>query len=103
MLAVELPLPHITPSGQPYLDWCSWLRPGGVLAVLTASPTGLGRFVNSAGLVIAAATAAGLTYLQHIVAAPTRPADQLAEVGEPVRVPAHHDLLIFTSTRGGHR
>ncbi|MCO1575211.1 hypothetical protein M8C13_05485 [Crossiella sp. SN42] len=103
VLAVELPLPRITPSRQPYTDWVSWLQPGGVLAVLTASPSGAGRFVNSAGLVIAAATAAGFTYRQHIITVPARPDTNAQAVSDPVQVPAHHDLLLFTADHGGIR
>jgi hypothetical protein len=116
VLAVELPIPWITPTGQPYRDWAGLLRPGGVLAVITANPAGPGRFANHTGMVVAAAEDAGLGYLQHIVAVhahvhgerllvPTSTDHTQPELGtaEYVHVPAHTDLVIFTMAEGGLR
>lgn len=107
VLAVELPLPWVTPTGEPYTAWRGLLRNDGVLAVITANPAGPGRFANHTGLVIAAAEAAGFAYLQHIVAVHAHiagdrllvPADHAGSdpgVGGLVHVPAHSDLLVFT-------
>ncbi|MCK2243671.1 MULTISPECIES: hypothetical protein [unclassified Crossiella] len=114
VLAVELPSPWITPTGQPYTDWRDWLRPGGVLAVLTTNPAGTGCFANHTGLIVAAAQAAGLTYRQHIVTIQAHPgSDQPGDPHAPaapsssatgqVHVSAHLDLLIFTADQGGIR
>jgi hypothetical protein len=86
------------------------LRPGGVLAVITASTPRPGGLRDDPGEVIAAARAAGLVYAQHIVAlhaaitggqlAPAPPGAARAddEAGGPPAVHAriHSDLLVFT-------
>jgi hypothetical protein len=85
------------------------LRPGGVLAVVTASTPGPGGLRDDPGEVIAAARAAGLIYTQHIVAlhaaitggqlTPGPPgAARPDEAGGPPAVHAriHSDLLVFT-------
>jgi hypothetical protein len=92
------------------------LRPGGVLAVLTASTPRPGGLRDDPGGVIAAARAAGLIYAQHIVAlhaaitggqltpgppGTARP-DQAA--GPPaVCASVHSDLLVFTKPGGAFR
>jgi hypothetical protein len=84
------------------------LRPGGVLAVLTASTPGPGGLRDDPGEVIAAARAAGLIYAQHIVALHATitygqllPRPQDASPDETAGPPAvcariHSDLLVFT-------
>jgi hypothetical protein len=85
------------------------LRPGGVLAVITASTPGPGGLRDDPGEVIAAARAAGLVYAQHIVAlhaaitggqlTPGPPgAPRPDETAGPPAVHAriHSDLLVFT-------
>jgi hypothetical protein len=95
--------------------WQRWrrrLRPGGVLVVLTACPAGAVRFANNAGLVVTAATEAGLIYQQHIVAIHARlandqllpppalalhPTDTRDVTRAPVQRPVHSDVLVFTN------
>ena len=84
------------------------LRPGGVLAVLTASTPRPAGLRDDPGEVIAAARAAGLIYAQHIVALHAAITDgQLApsprrrppgrDPGPPaVCTRIHSDLLVFT-------
>ena len=85
------------------------LRPGGVLAVLTASTPGPGGLRDDPGEVIAAARAAGLIYAQHIVAVhaaitggqltpgPPGAARPDEAAGPPaVHARVHSDLLVFT-------
>lgn len=92
-----------------YQGWAQLLRPGGVLVVVTANAAGVGTFRNQAGAVITAAQRAGLSYLQHIIAVaahvqgdrllvPTRkiPPEQASQPAM-IHVPAHHDLLAFTT------
>jgi hypothetical protein len=79
------------------------LRPGGILAVILA--TADGQPADAAGLVDVAA-AAGLSYLQHIVAVhATATGDQLTPPdhaaappapGGPEHIRVHRDLMIFT-------
>jgi hypothetical protein len=84
------------------------LRPGGVLAVITASTPGPGGLRDDPGEVIAAARAAGLVYAQHIVALHAAiTGGQLTpgplgaarpdETADPPAVHAriHSDLLVF--------
>jgi len=90
------------------------LRPGGVLAVITASTPGPGGLRDDTGEVISRARAAGLIYAQHIVAlhgpitcgqiAPA-PAARPAEGAGPgaVHARAHSDFLIFTQPGGASR
>ena len=94
------------------------LRPGGILAVILA--TADGQPADAAGLVDVAA-AAGLSYLQHIVAVhATATGDQLTPPDHPTAAPTpgaaahikvHRDLMIFTPAqmapsstvlKGGH-
>ena len=80
------------------------LRPGGILAVILATDE-TNQPVDAAGLVDVAA-AAGLSYLQHIVAVhATATGDQLTPPDHPTASPApagaahirvHRDLMIFT-------
>jgi hypothetical protein len=85
------------------------LRPGGVLAVITASTPRPAGLRDDPGEVIAAARAAGLVYAQHIVAlhaaitggqlTPGPPgAPRPDETAGPPAVHAriHSDLLVFT-------
>ena len=85
------------------------LRPGGVLAVITASTPGPGGLRNDPGEAISRARAAGLIYAQHIVAlhAPitgsqiTPAPGDAARPGEvaglaAVHARAHSDFLVFT-------
>jgi hypothetical protein len=85
------------------------LRPGGVLAVMTASTPRPGGLRDDPGEVIAAARAAGLIYAQHIVAvhaaitggqlAPGPPGAACPDeaAGPPaVHARIHSDLLVFT-------
>jgi hypothetical protein len=78
------------------------LRPGGVLAVLTASPAAAGRLHDLPGQVVTQARAAGLVYAQHIVVlhAAIRggqliPDPATAVAGLPAARQAHSDLLVF--------
>jgi hypothetical protein len=80
------------------------LRPGGVLAVITASPDA----DSPPGSAVAAARAAGLLYAQHIVLlhagingerldpGPAAPGDAAAPGG----ILVHSDLLVFTKPGG---
>jgi hypothetical protein len=92
------------------------LRPGGVLAVITASTPRPGGLRDDPGEVIAAARAAGLIYAQHIVALHAaitggqltpgpRAAARPDETAGPPAVHAriHSDLLVFTKPRGTPR
>jgi hypothetical protein len=85
------------------------LRPGGVLAVITASTPRPAGLRDDPGEVIAAARASGLVYAQHIVALHAAITDgQLTPAppdaacpDEPPGPPAvcariHSDLLVFT-------
>ena len=84
------------------------LRPGGVLAVITARPRRHGLPGDLAGHVVAAARAAGLVYAQHIVLVhaaidgdrldPASPAPGTASPPGGTRV--HADLLVFTKPGG---
>ncbi|MGW5646206.1 hypothetical protein ACWEV3_40320 [Saccharopolyspora sp. NPDC003752] len=111
VVACRLPAPAPASAGEPYASWARWLRPGGVLAVITTNPAGPGRFANHTGAIISSAETAGLAYLQHVIAVlahvegdrvliPDRP-DEHSGVAEPVsarnpvHVPAHADVLIF--------
>jgi hypothetical protein len=80
------------------------LRPGGVLAVITASPGTDGQLADLTGHAVSSARAAGLVYAQHIVLvhAAIR-GSQLAPdpaAGDGAGLPGgcriHSDLLIFT-------
>jgi hypothetical protein len=82
------------------------LRPGGVLAVITAgTAVSGGTLTDTAGSVVAAARAAGLVYAQHIVLvraaidgdrlAPAAPDPSPGTAG-PGGSPVHDDLLVFT-------
>jgi hypothetical protein len=78
------------------------LRPGGVLAVLTGSPTAAGRLHDLPGEVVTQARAAGLVYAQHIVVlhAAIRggqliPDPATGVAGLPAARQVHCDLLVF--------
>jgi len=89
------------------------LRPGGVLAVITASGATApdGRLADLTGQAVASARAAGLVYAQHIVLVHAAIRDgQLAPgpaVGGTPSLPGgchvHSDLLIFTQLGGPSR
>jgi len=92
------------------------LRPGGVLAVITspAAPGGplVGTFgsAGAAGSVVAAARAAGLVYVQHIVLARAAidgdrltPAAPGTGPATPGGSPVHDDLFVFTKPGGEAR
>src|SRR5947199_743668 len=110
LLAVELPAPWIDTDGQPYHSWTRWLAPGGVLAVATRNPAGQGRFADHTGAVVTAATNAGLTYLQHIIAVLahvqgdrlliSRPPASVTLPADAVHADAHTDLLVFHNDCG---
>ena len=90
------------------------LRPGGMLAVVTASQARRGRLADLPGETVARARAAGLVYAQHIIAlravirdsklAPRSPAGwpdpQPAAGAAPAHVRVHCDLLVFTKPGG---
>jgi hypothetical protein len=89
------------------------LRPGGVLAVITASTPGPGGLRDDPGEVISRARAAGLVYAQHIVAlhvpvtgSQITPAPgDAARPGEgagpaAVHTQIHSDFLVFTQPGG---
>ena len=111
LLAVELPAPWIDTDGAPYTSWAQWLAPGGVLAVATRSPAGQGRFADHSGVVVTAATNAGLTYLQHIIAVLAHvhgdrllissPPTSVTLPADAVHRSAHTDLLVFHNDFGG--
>jgi len=84
------------------------LRPGGILAVITASPGGDSPPGDLAGGVVASARAAGLTYAQHIVLLHAAiDGDRLGCASPPAGTSGpgsgariHSDLLIFTKPGG---
>jgi len=85
------------------------LRPGGVLAVIVPTPVD-GTGPAQLGPLVRAAAAAGLGYLQHIVAmhatadgdtlvpatGDAEPAAAGARAGGAAHLPAHTDVLVFT-------
>jgi hypothetical protein len=78
------------------------LRPGGVLAVITGPAAPGGTLTDTAGNVVAAARAAGLVYVQHIVLVRAAiDGDRLAPAAPdpgpavPGGSPVHDDLLVF--------
>ena len=85
------------------------LRPGGVLAVITASTRRPGGLRDDPGGAIAAARAAGLIYAQHIIALhaaitggqltpgpPDAARPDEADGPPAVHARVHSDLLVFT-------
>jgi modification methylase len=86
------------------------LRPGGHLVVVTKNTRRKGRTLDLAGLTVALATAAGFTYLQHVIAlhAAIRDGDlaarpsywQMTQIrharsrGEPAHLVAHEDVTV---------
>jgi len=87
------------------------LRPGGRLVVVTKNTRRKGRTLDLAGLTVTLATAAGFTYLQHVIAlhAAIRDGDLVArpsywqttqirharDRGEPAHLVAHEDVTSF--------
>jgi len=101
------PAPAGVGDADPGLPWAACqraLRPGGLLAVITAAV----RHPGWAGQLIAHARAAGLVYAQHVIAlhAPICDDHLLSPQAQPVGAPAgpadtghlpvHTDLLLFT-------
>jgi hypothetical protein len=81
------------------------LRPGGILAVITASPAPDGPPAGLAGgTVVAAARAAGLGYAQHIVLVHAAISGDRLDPGPAALSPAggriHSDLQVFTKPQG---
>jgi hypothetical protein len=85
------------------------LRPGGVLAVIIASPAVGGPLTDLVGGTVPAARAAGLVYAQHIVLVHAAITGDHLEPGEPTAagsavppggIRAHSDLLVFTKPGG---
>jgi modification methylase len=88
------------------------LRPGGHLVVVTKNTRRRGRTLDLAGLTVALATAAGFSYLGHVIAlhAAIRDGDlvgrpsywQATQIrharakGEPAHLVAHEDVSVFT-------
>lgn len=85
------------------------LRPGGLLVTVTSNIHG-GRLIDAAGAAVTAAQAAGLDYLQHVIAVHTAirdstltPIHASSTVGTQAVVDAspggslvvHHDVLVF--------
>ena len=91
------------------------LRPGGRLVVVTKNTRRKGRTLDLAGLTVALATAAGFTYLGHVIAlhAAIRDGDLVARPsywqttqirharsrGEPAHLVAHEDVTSFIRTQ----
>jgi len=80
------------------------LAPGGVLAVLTTSPTTAGRLCDLPGQAVTQARAAGLVYAQHIVLVHAAirggqliPDPATSVAGLPAARRIHSDLLVFTA------
>jgi DNA modification methylase len=87
------------------------LRPGGRLVVVTKNTRRKGRTLDLAGLTVTLATAAGFSYLQHVIAlhAAIRDGDLVARPsywqttqirhargrGEPAHLVAHEDVTSF--------
>ena len=87
------------------------LRPGGRLVVVTKNTRRKGRTLDLAGLTVTLATAAGFSYLQHVIAlhAAIRDGDLVArpsywqttqirharDRGEPAHLVAHEDVTSF--------
>jgi modification methylase len=88
------------------------LRPGGHLVVVTKNTRRKGRTLDLAGLTVTLATAAGFSYLGHVIAlhAAIRDGDLVARPsywqttqirharakGEPAHLVAHEDVTVFT-------
>ncbi len=86
------------------------LRPGGLLVTVTGNTHNPGRLIDQAGNTVAAAQAAGLDYLQHVVA--VHPAVRDSSLAAPLcastgetsdasglaprrHLVVHHDVLVF--------
>jgi len=88
------------------------LRPGGYLVVVTKNTRRKGRTLDLAGLTVTLATAAGFSYLGHVIAlhAAIRDGDLVARPsywqttqirharakGEPAHLVAHEDVTVFS-------
>ena len=116
-VATACPAPGCRPPGpaagdtgqdrDPGLPWAACqraLRPGGLLAVITAAV----RHPGWAGQLVAHARAAGLVYAQHVIAVhaplhddrllslpPPQPCASAAGPAETRHLPVHTDLLLF--------
>jgi hypothetical protein len=94
------------PEPGPVLAACHQvLRPGGILAILTAAPAPGTRLTDQAGYLTATARAAGLIYTQHIVLVHAAIRDGHLAPGSPAPAGTaappgghrvHTDLLVFT-------
>lgn len=105
---VVIELPDEAPTGERLGAACRLLSMTGTLAVVL--PSGHGD--DLAGQTVAAARAAGLVYLQHIVALDAPVSDDTIDVpawakpvGATAHVRVHRDVLIFTQPgiSGGQR
>jgi hypothetical protein len=81
LVAASLDPGSAAAGSLPFASLRSLLRPGGVLVVASRAEVRRHSFVDRAGEVVAAARAAGFTYLQHVVVlrAEIRDGDLLAE------------------------
>jgi hypothetical protein len=86
-----------TTADSLFVDCAARLMAGGCVAVVLGA---VELTVNQ--LLIAAARAAGLTYLQHIVAAHDL-TERRGQLAEGTHLPVHNDVLIFTSSRTSGR
>lgn len=100
--------PAVTCDPARYTRWARALTTTGILAVITPASYGTGALLP--GRVVTAARAAGLAYLQHVIAVRARlrgdqlvasPADLDAAAGMPVHQPVHTDVLVFTKSDTG--
>lgn len=94
-----------------YTACAAALRPGGLLVTVTKNTRRAGRCLDLAGLTVALAEAAGLTYLQHVIAIHAAVRDgrlharpsfwQLTQTrrarahGQPVHLVVHEDVCLF--------
>jgi modification methylase len=100
-----------TAMAEVYAACHAVLRPGGRLVVVTKNTRRKGRTLDLAGLTVKLATAAGFSYLQHVIAlhAAIRDGDLVARPsywqttqirhargrGEPAHLVAHEDVTSF--------
>ena len=103
-----------TAMAEVYAACHAVLRPGGRLVVVTKNTRRKGRTLDLAGLTVALATAAGFSYLGHVIAihAAIRDGDLVARPsywqttqirhargrGEPAHLVAHEDVTSFIRT-----
>jgi hypothetical protein len=103
---------YLAAMAEVYAACAEVLRPGGLLVTVTRNPRPQGRLVDLAAATVTLAQHAGLAYLQHVIAlhAAVRDSALFARPslrqrtntrnargrGEPVHLPAHEDVLVFT-------